>query len=115
MFQLYQYFVYNLLPLAYGSSNNTAWATIVAVLTENEARKRWCPHARVALKTGMAANRSGAKAAGLNPDDKSYGNVYDETRCLASDCMMWEWLGPRTPSKASRGYCGLTVAVGLES
>ncbi len=67
--------------------------TPLPLLTELEAKKRWCPFSRVALQMGMAANRSGAKRAGLDPDNKEYGNVYEETRCLGSACMVWEPVG----------------------
>lgn len=47
------------------------------MITEDEARKKWCPFAR--LNSG--ANRS------LHGIYK----VADGTNCIASDCMAWEW------------------------
>lgn len=77
---------------------------IVSVKT---ARTKWCPLKRVALSEGMSANWSGNMAS----DAKGYGNVYDETRCIASDCMMWRRPDPLALYERGAGYCGLA---GLE-
>jgi hypothetical protein len=56
------------------------------LLTEEEARKKWCPHTRVFARGGdfhdsglTSANRTGkgAKIAG--------------SCCIASECMSWRW------------------------
>lgn len=75
-------------------------------MTEEDARKKWCPMARIGLVHGMAVNKHAA--------DKG---VDEDTRCLASDCMMWRATDneclPQAPSDASAptcksaGYCGL--------
>ena len=63
-------------------------------MTEAEARKKWCPMVRTGLTAGMAVNRHIADAP------NAIDGVYDETRCRASDCMMWrEYRG--------NGWCGL--------
>jgi hypothetical protein len=50
------------------------------LLSENEARRKWCPFARG------------------SPDDK----------CLGSGCMAWSWATTATESSAfNSGYCGL--------
>lgn len=85
------------------------------ILTEVEAKRRWCPHTRVALSQGMAANRTGAKESGLHPNCSGYANVYAETRCLGSDCMMWDWLDLDRLASDRRGRCGLISSMGLES
>jgi len=72
-------------------------------MTEEEARKKWCPMARV-------ENINGNRA-------QTVANI-DESRCIASDCMLWRW--KRTPQEAALqsglsqkfhctavGYCGL--------
>jgi hypothetical protein len=87
----------------------------VPLLTETEAKKRWCPFSRVALSMGMAANRSGAKSAGLDPHDRNFANVFNETRCLGSGCMVWEPLGLDASATERRGRCGLSTATYLES
>jgi len=83
------------------------------LVTEKEARTKWCPDARVGLTAGMAVNR--------HPDD----SVNEDCCCAGSACMAWRWWGlfineadqipTRSypgeridPSSAPRrvGYCG---------
>ena len=68
-------------------------------MTEDEAKTKWCPMARVVVGTiseSMAAcNRS---IQGMPPDLEA------QTRCIASACMMWR------PIDIGRGgYCGLAA------
>jgi hypothetical protein len=57
------------------------------MMTEDEAKTKWCPYKR--------------------------GELYDGTRCIASACMAWRWnvvIGEypnntATPSK-THGFCG---------
>ncbi len=68
-------------------------------MTEAEARKMWCPMVRVGLTAGVAVN--------VHPCDDAKDKitraegVVEETRCKASDCMMW-----RNDAEGD-GYCGL--------
>ena len=90
------------------------------LLTEAEARTKWCPHTR-GIYSGSAFNRLGELSPGnpaeLNPE---------VCRCIASDCMAWRW-GEWAPTdvhtitedgrpmvvqvedraRPTRGYCGL--------
>ena len=91
------------------------------LMTEDEARTKWCPHARVACyaEAGDAGvNRSSDRGASISG-----------VGCLASDCSQWRWgealgviergqvaLDPASPPPARtadryhitpRGYCGL--------
>ena len=83
--------------------------------TEEEARKCWCPMARV--------NFEGAEgSAGWNRLSQST-SVQPQTYCIASECMAWRegggsWKGEKGGSYAERpthveakyepvGYCGL--------
>ena len=66
--------------------------------TESEARKLWCPMARVAIQPGPTSND-------FDPD-------YDPC-CIASACMWWEWGAEREFLNANGdadservGYCG---------
>ena len=80
-------------------------------MTEDEAKTKWCPMARVVVGTiseSMAAcNRS---IQGMPPDLEA------QTRCIASACMMWDpfvayddaipaYIATEPPS----GDCGLKV------
>lgn len=54
-------------------------------MTEEEARKRWCPFTRV-YNASTAVNRWGTpedRKAGKRP----FGWI---TQCVASDCMAWD-------------------------
>ena len=61
-------------------------------MTEEEARKKWCPHIRV------------------NGNNRSYSRTPPEPhlyRCIASDCMMWEETTELVGSPPDDGDCGL--------
>lgn len=65
------------------------------LLTEEEAKKRWCPFARAirsASHAMAAVNRDGPR-----PDPRAL--------CLASECMAWNW--GQGDGKNRRGHCGL--------
>jgi hypothetical protein len=75
-------------------------------MTENEARKKWCPHGRVYSSNG-AFNRTENRA------------VDGPSKCIASDCMAWRWIkdpliefvanGQPVPDyTGEHGYCGLS-------
>lgn len=81
-------------------------------MTEDQAKTKWCPFVRTGLVSGMAVNRHIADAPG------AFDGVYDETRCRASDCMMWRWklvYNEADPTSdlvdsAVEGYCGMSYA-----
>lgn len=73
------------------------------ILTELEARERWCPMSRI-----PGANDAGAVAVvNRNEEGEPHGP------CVGSSCMMWRWhfelRGAPTPRliRTSQGYCGL--------
>jgi hypothetical protein len=69
--------------------------------TEEEAKTKWCPEVRTGLVAGMAVNyHIGGTMGGPHA-----GEVHEETRCVASGCMMWRWYDSagRAPR---RGFCG---------
>lgn len=73
------------------------------IVTEEEAKTKWCPEARVAMETHGygAGNRFG-------DDRESY--VGKQTLCVGAACMAWRWAAPvagvtRDPA-AKLGYCG---------
>lgn len=72
-------------------------------MTEEEARKHWCPFSR--LSGGNSAFNRGLD-----------GKTYDETNCIASECMAWRvnheiFTGVAGTDiqrhQNSGGYCGL--------
>lgn len=77
-------------------------------LTEEEAKDRWCPFARVNAADDLstpAVNRWGRG----DPNDSI-------TLCIASSCMMWRWDAEPVPQPedgfddkmvCERGHCGL--------
>ena len=90
------------------------------MLTEEEARKCWCPFARFSypaetyrprpdLGEGMAECLSAA-AIGNRPHDTNCS-------CIASECMAWRWSYIEFPEGSetdrnykgslSKGFCGL--------
>lgn len=72
-------------------------------MTEEEAKKKWCPMIRPILTHDSDGNRY-------------YTNnrlaLKELTNCIASDCMMWRWKNPEyvkgtEEDKQLSGYCGL--------
>ena len=59
------------------------------ILTEDEAKTKWCPEVRTGLNAGMAVNHH----VGQSRNDRHAGDVHEETRCIASGCCMWRWYG----------------------
>ena len=56
------------------------------MLTEEEAMKKWCPYTKPY-------------------NNEIPGQEFDETRCLASNCMFWRWSHQVTNDLPS-GFCG---------
>jgi hypothetical protein len=71
------------------------------------AKSKWCPHVRMALVEGMAANLT----ADMSPNGKGYANIHAETRCIADECMMWIWFRAPTAERLGDGDCGLKRGV----
>lgn len=55
------------------------------MITEDEARKKWCPFARVAVGSGRSIVYHGANR--MWPDTADH---LEWSRCIASDCMAWD-------------------------
>jgi hypothetical protein len=85
------------------------------ILTEEQARAKWCP---------KALHQSGGEEPAANrwSDRDGFNANPPECRCLASDCMAWRWAPDiyRSPDGHAwsarqtdedvleeRGYCGL--------
>lgn len=82
---------------------------IKAMMTENEAKEKWCPYS-IVHDRGAGINRT-------NDDDEPFdiqGNM-----CVASQCMAWRWVPDELQKfvqgetdmnlcKGKIGYCGLS-------
>lgn len=64
--------------------------------SEDEARKRWCPFARIEAATSA-----------INRLDVGEVRWPIGCRCIASACMAWRWWNDPAPPKAREGFCGL--------
>ncbi len=94
--------------------------------TEDEAKKKWCPHVQVSVSTGID---------GTEADDNRNSTTHDFDRqpvCIGSACMAWCWakvINPehqphdgmwpdkRAPNEKElyidgrdKGFCGLSGA-----
>jgi hypothetical protein len=94
--------------------------TTVTIVTESEARKKWCPFARVLLPVNQAGNRISTfhlqLAKKSDPRDHEYYLQQEaDCNCLGSRCMAWRWAGYRKVRSGvvpqqdeAHGYCGLS-------
>jgi hypothetical protein len=101
----------------------------MSALTEDEAKTKWCPEARVkwAKRNGDGNNwstRDGDPAFNVVRIERA-GDEYHVGSCVGSSCMMWRWHEPwtssteegvggdlvlrlsRKPGEPKRGFCGL--------
>ncbi len=99
------------------------------LLTEEEAKAKWCPFARatVYVRGDLGDGKEPVNLAGhgcnriLTDDAKITANlqgVIDDlgaTKCMASKCMAWRWgagiLQQDGVEITERGYCGLAGKV----
>lgn len=66
------------------------------LVTEEEAKTKWCPFARKLLDSC-----NGRASYNIKDDD-------ERIRCVASGCMAWRWNNQRTfPDTGNKGDCGL--------
>lgn len=74
--------------------------------TEAEAKKKWCPEARI-----IAVNNSGdhVQVAGNGRAEKG-GGIHRTTMCIASDCMHWRWAQKPNPDWKPGGAIGIYPA-----
>ena len=74
-------------------------------MTEDEARTKFCPFARIAhVSAPTGGNRH---YGGVGAEE----NLCMITRCIASDCMAWRWRQEFTGtiSNEDGGIAGLTI------
>lgn len=78
--------------------------------TEEEAKLKWCPHARV---LGQLTTLEGENIE-TGPQNRGsiMGDKLPVCLCIATDCMAWRWSLSRPRPDASlgsvpEGFCGL--------
>jgi hypothetical protein len=77
-------------------------------MTEDEAKKKWCPMVRVGEGSSTDNRNCSAGIVNKNPGEGSQWNC-----CIASSCMMWRCADSYfstttgTVRKPDTGYCGL--------
>ncbi len=92
-------------------------------MTEEEAKSKWCPHARVASSPVTLRYPDGHIHSVMSPPvsvNRGGAGAADEVRCLGSGCMAWRWLSVTNLDRERirqatglevmdrvRGYCGL--------
>lgn len=75
------------------------------LLTEDEARWKWCPESRIVRDERTAASDAPNIVAGANRDALGrFPNPITSCRCIASDCMAWRWAYVLMPE--GKGFCG---------
>lgn len=81
-------------------------------MTSEQAKRTWCPHARVvALNTGAAPFGGYNRAFDAKEDTKILNPAC--TGCVADQCAAWRWEKPIqeldmvSGDVDKRGYCGL--------
>jgi len=74
------------------------------ILAETQAKQKWCPMAR----NGDFRGHDGGDPYGIS-------NGPMESKCVASNCMMWRWWhDPDGVAPSLRqGYCGLAGKPGV--
>lgn len=83
-------------------------------ISEEEAKTKWCPHARTSVDNipTVSFNRLIAKG---KVDDPAY--IHAANKCMGSKCMAWTWIEPDKlrdidlvtgdVEAARKGRCGL--------
>ena len=82
------------------------------ILSEAEAKRRWCPFARA---VAPVINANAETVGGVTANRRSGGDPDPDSMCLASGCMAWQHHSTRAVEEPHRirrvvksfGYCGL--------
>jgi hypothetical protein len=87
------------------------------ILSEKEARERWCPFARVSGDDGKGSLTPGCnRIYSRDADSRRAIGDGQQNKCVGSACMAWRWLPDPNGIKPNcgRGYCGLAGAAGVK-
>lgn len=87
------------------------------MITEEQAKQKWCPFSRVLLPVNQSGNRISTfhlnmvRKSGDERDIQHYEQQQRDCNCIASGCMAWRWGSYVKPlddgTLANTGYCGL--------
>ena len=80
-------------------------------MTEEEAKKKWCPEARLIMASSNTEAPINA-AAGYNQSSLHEGNaMLKSAACLGANCMMWQWATEplKERNELRLGFCGLAM------
>jgi hypothetical protein len=78
------------------------------VKTEAEAKKCWCPFARISSVFGQAGGAAGSSPTAAVAYNRSANSPHVVAPCIASDCMAWRW-GTFAEEARKEGFCGLAA------
>lgn len=74
------------------------------MVTEPEAKTKWCPLSRLLTIDAEGTIYSGFNR-GYDQQDRS-AIIHESAKCLGSACMFWRW-GPTGPTTSEPvGHCG---------
>lgn len=90
-------------------------------MTEDEAKTKWCPFARVGAADHEAHRNPPYVVEGIalnRVETRDQIGLPAGSLCVASTCMAWRWLpetewvlaDPNEPAPVRGGYCGLAGA-----
>lgn len=83
------------------------------MLTESEAKTKWCPLVRVVFPAGHAANKPSPALQKIiensaTESEKAYFALeISSCNCIASACMLWCWHGGQPGTEERPGFCGV--------
>jgi hypothetical protein len=80
-------------------------------VTEDDAKTKWCPFARVVEYDTVSATQARNRVARVTPQSEPAEVLADKLHgaaCIADACMAWRWRHPRAGERGvGTGYCGL--------
>lgn len=80
------------------------------MISEEEARKKWCPHARVWEQHGECGGGTNRHAGVKKGQDGKPRILRGNAMCIASECMAWRRSHFDEAALQWTGYCGLAGA-----
>ena len=76
-------------------------------MTEDEAKTKWCPFARV-YNLSIEGHHGAYNRVVIGDEEDAFDSTNDaEGKCVASQCMAWRIFPGRVGEFESPGYCGL--------